>query len=137
MTTNRAPRARGARSLTQRTSLGHPVRGVDGRWFPWGWRFDPSLCNMRLSRRERNALVVIDDFPTDLSVYGVRGLGGNIRDWTSTENIEGSGPERRVSRVHRGGCWSSVARNCRAALRYWFVPAGVLDGVGFRLARSR
>ena len=29
------------------------ARGVDGRWFPWGQPFDPSLCNMRESRRER------------------------------------------------------------------------------------
>ena len=112
------------------------ARGVDGRLFPWGWRFDPSLCNMRLSRKERTSPVVIDDFVTDVSVYGVRGFGGNIRDWTSTENVEGSGPKRRVSRVRRGGCWNSDTCECRAASRNWSVPTYVLDYVGFRLARS-
>jgi len=112
------------------------ARGVDGRWYPWGWRFDPSLCNMRDSRKERTAPVVIDEFPRDVSVYGVRGLGGNIEDWTSSESVEGSGDSRRVARVYRGGHWSGTARGCRAANRNGSGPALVLTVLGFRLARS-
>jgi len=112
------------------------ARGVDGRWFPWGWRFDPSLTNMRLSRKARNSPVVIDEFAADVSVYGVRGLGGNVRDWTSTEHTEGTGPDRRVARVYRGGSWDVDARYCRAANRFWVEPTVVDDNVGFRLARS-
>ena len=112
------------------------ARGVDGRWYPWGWRFDPSLCNMRESRRERTAPVVVDEFPRDVSVYGVRGLAGNMEDWTSTEQFEGTGPARRVFRVRRGGGWDYEARYCRAAYRYGHVPTWCYDYLGIRLARS-
>ncbi len=113
------------------------ARGVDGRWYPWGWRFDPSLCNMRDSRKERPSPVVVVECPRDASVYGVRGLGGNIEDWTSTEDIEGTGDHRRVYRVNRGGCWDRAASYCRAACRWQLEPANVFDDRGFRLARSR
>ena len=112
------------------------ARGVDGRWFPWGWRFDPSLCNMRDSLEEPSTPVVIDAFPSDVSVYGVRGLGGNSRDWTSTEITEGTGDKRRVSRVVRGGGWGISERSCRAAYRNWSTATIVNDDTGFRLARS-
>src|SRR5262249_24652586 len=82
------------------------ARGVDGRWYPWGTRFAHSLCNIRGSRRERAAPVPVDEFPTDVSVYGVRGMGGNMRDWTATEVIEGEGAGVRVLRVLRGGAWN-------------------------------
>jgi len=112
-------------------------RGVDGRWFPWGWRFDPSLCNMQESRRERSGPVVIDEFATDVSVYGVRGLSGNLRDWTSSERVEGAGKNRRVCCVHRGGAWGLEAAYSRAAGRYWNVPTKVYTNIGFRPAKAR
>ena len=112
------------------------ARGVDGRWYPWGWRFDASLCNMRASRKERTTPVVVEEFPRDASVYGVRGLGGNVYDWTSTEDVEGTGESRRAHRVSRGGSWGGAARSCRAAYRWRFEPANVGDNRGFRLARS-
>ena len=112
------------------------ARGVDGRWFPWGWRFDASLCNMRESRRERTSLVTVDEYPGDVSVYGVRGLAGNAFDWTSTELVEGKGERQRVARAFRGGSWSNEARRSRAARRAWDVPTWINDGLGFRLARS-
>src|SRR5262249_35486512 len=87
---------------------GKAGRGVDGRCFPWGSQFDPSLCNMSQSRRERPAPVPVDEFPRDRSVYGVRGLAGNVRDWTGSEETEGTGDTRRVSRVNRGGNWIGV-----------------------------
>jgi len=67
------------------------ARGVDGRTYPWGLRFDPSLCNMRESLRARSAPVTVDEFPTDESIYMVRGMGGNGRDWTTTMVTEGEG----------------------------------------------
>ena len=104
-----------------------PVRAHQPNWTP---------TDGRESRKERNSPVPVDEFPTDVSVYGVRGLGGNIQGWTATEEVSGTGPARRVARVGRGGCWSSAARDCRAAFRLWVVPAVVLDVLGFRLARS-
>jgi len=112
------------------------ARGVDGRWYPWGWRFDPSLCNMRDSRKERPSPVVVEEFPGDVSVYGVRGLAGNTEDWTSSEDIQGTGDSRRVDRVLRGGGWSYAARRCRAAHRHGYVPTSVFANLGLRLARS-
>ena len=57
------------------------ARGVDGRWYPWGSRLDPSWCCMRDSHEGRALPAVVDSYPLDISPYGVRGLGGNSRDW--------------------------------------------------------
>jgi len=112
------------------------ARGVDGRWYPWGNAFDPSLCNMIRSRRERPWAVAVDAFPADVSVYGVRGLGGNVCDWTCTELIDGAGEGRWIRRVVRGGCWHYEARHCRTARRVRQAPDDVEGVIGFRLARS-
>jgi eukaryotic-like serine/threonine-protein kinase len=123
------------------------ARGVDGRWHPWGDRFDPALCNMRESRREGPGPVVVDAFPTDVSVYGVRGMAGNVRDWTSTTMAEGVVEHDEVAelgyrrwrdahdtRVVRGGAWSPLIP--RVTDRYWLDPSIVLGFIGFRLAHS-
>jgi len=92
------------------------------------------------------------EFPRDVSVYGVRGFGGNVEEWTSTEATQGAGDGRqrtgdlppceiiewgRVVRVARGGTWLRAAPSCRAADRLWYSSTGVGDDAGFRLARSR
>ena len=109
-------------------------RGVDGRWFPWGWRFDPTLCNMEESRRERPAPVPIDEFPTDRSVYGIRGTAGNVQEWTATERVEGEGSSARTGRVVRGGAWQSVRSHVRCAARYDYAAETTSDIIGFRIA---
>ncbi|MFC2172708.1 SUMF1/EgtB/PvdO family nonheme iron enzyme, partial [Acidobacteriota bacterium] len=112
------------------------ARGVDGRWFPWGWRFDASLCNKRGSLRERVTIVPVSDFATDVSVYGARGMGGNVRELTSTERIKGEseGASRMV--VARGGSWDFPIILCRAACRGEIHPLAVSYHIGFRLTRS-
>ncbi|WP_428262523.1 protein kinase domain-containing protein [Haliangium sp.] len=112
------------------------ARGVDGRWFPWGSRFDASLCNTRESRKDRPALAPVDEFETDASVYGVRGMSGNIRDWTATESIQGEGEAKHSYRVVRGGAWYGGRISARCADRFWFEPGHVYFFVGFRLART-
>ena len=110
------------------------ARGVDGRWFPWGNRFDPSLGNMRQSRRERPAVVPVAEFPKDVSVYSARGFAGNMRDWTATEETVGTGSEARVVRVVRGGTWLSPSVQSRCAYRGFAEPIDVYPNIGFRLA---
>jgi serine/threonine-protein kinase len=129
------------------------ARGVDGRFFPWGDAFDPSWACLRGSLRGRSLLQVVDSFPVDVSAYGVRGMGGNMRDWCS-EVFAPEGPplvgERVVAagdaaasgaavgadRVFRGGSWYDVPGYARVARRFGFEPGGRYGGLGFRLART-
>ena len=112
------------------------ARGVDGRAYPWGSRFDTSLCNTQESLRDRPSPVPVDSFPSDASIYGVRGLGGNLRDWTSTESTEGEGERARATRVVRGGSWVNAEVYARSASRYSAVPGLVIDFLGFRLVKE-
>ena len=111
------------------------ARGVDGRPYPWGHRFDASLCNMSSSLEEGPSPQASDRFETDVSIYGVRGCAGNIRDWTASglgELERGS----RDTRVVRGGAFNLPANITRSANRFWLAPNFVLNYVGFRLACS-
>jgi serine/threonine-protein kinase len=109
------------------------ARGVDGRWFPWGKRFDASLCNMRDSLEGGPAPQAVDAFPGDVSVYGMQGAAGNIRDWTATAMDTGSSAGLRIV---RGGSWNLDQNVTRVAHRFWLEAHRVFDYVGFRLACS-
>src|SRR5207237_10772553 len=97
---------------------------------------DARLCNMQTSRRERPFPVAVDAYHRDLSVYGVRGLAGNARQWTATEEVQGTGTTRHAFRVIRGGHWNGTVRFSRSACRGWDAPIFVSDLLGFRLAAS-
>jgi len=104
------------------------ARGVDGRCYPWGDRFDASLCNMAQSGRSRPCPATIDEFAEDLSVYGMRGAAGNVREWTV---------RRPGSARLRGGSWASSSDDCRLDQRRRQRPDEVAAATGFRLAFSR
>ncbi|MFC2174089.1 formylglycine-generating enzyme family protein, partial [Acidobacteriota bacterium] len=106
-------------------------RGVDGRRYPWGNRFDASLCNMSVSFSRPPRPAPIDAFPADSSVYGVRGMAGNISEWTSTR-IQAPGGKMKC--VVRGGHYQASPEGCSASYREWRDPAAPGDTVGFRLA---
>ncbi|MFC2172036.1 SUMF1/EgtB/PvdO family nonheme iron enzyme [Acidobacteriota bacterium] len=112
------------------------ARGVDGRWFPWGNRFDPCLCNMKDSRQDKMCYASVDTFPTDISVYGIRGMGGNIRDWTATEEKQEEKEDPWGTRVVKGGGWFNPETLCRSCFRGSFDLGFVNDNFGFRLVRS-
>jgi serine/threonine-protein kinase len=97
----------------------------------------------------------VDSFPVDESVYGVRGLAGNVGDWcadryrregppTDGEVVASPEPHDGVLlddasagsdavRVLRGGEWSGAARRARAAYRSRAAPNLRLENLGFRL----
>jgi serine/threonine-protein kinase len=127
------------------------ARGVDGRFFPWGDGFDASRCCMRDSHKGQRLPTKVDTFPLDESPYGVRGMAGNVMDWTETEYkekgplIQGGRvvPERRSSagddvsyRVLRGGNWSENQKSSRTAPRGYSYSSSRSSTNGFRLAHT-
>lgn len=125
------------------------ARSVDGRLFPWGRFLDPTFCCMRESHAGRWLPASVSAFPADESVYGVRGLSGNVGDWCLDDyRAEGhtlDGEVVRVEdlnladtspRIHRGGRWSGMARGARSATRMSSDPRVRTSALGFRLFRS-
>ena len=106
------------------------ARGADGRFFPWGDRFDPTFCKMRLSRSGPPRPEHIGAFPVDTSPYDVRDMAGTCREWTRYVDPGEEGL------VIRGGSWTSPAEDCRAARRCPENPDFSSLDVGFRLVRE-
>ena len=106
--------------------------GVDGRCFPWGDRFDATLCKMLHSREGRPQPEPVGAFPTDISPYGVRDMAGGARDWCGDPTYGGDAKRRPV----RGGSWLTHPRVCRTGSRFGGVPWSVNSYFGFRLVRE-
>jgi serine/threonine-protein kinase len=127
------------------------ARGTDGRFYPWGDRFDPTFCHMRESRPFAQQPEPVGMFPPDESPYGVRDMAGGVREWMgdihgshsaealaadaepSPDTPRGETPMRRV----RSGAWNVDSRWARAASRgagHFALTRGT--GLGFRVAKS-
>ena len=138
--------------LPQELQWEKSARGVDGRTFVWGNGFDPSYCCTRNSHRQRALPGVVQDFPTDESIYGVRGLSGNVMDWIDNawdpeelgasfgwETYKVSHNEAHVlnfSVVIRGGSWNHSEKSACVTSRYGLNPSCVRNNIGFRLVRK-
>ena len=113
------------------------ARGVDGRWYVWGDAFDPSYCHTTDSHKGRRLPTVVNSYPIDESVYGVRGLAGNMMDLTSSlYRASWDENELRSHRVLRGGCWGYVARYSRISNRTKSSPSYSNLNLGFRIFRK-
>jgi formylglycine-generating enzyme required for sulfatase activity len=85
------------------------ARGVDGRLFPWGFRFDPALTYSYQARWHGDGdqagsilfLEPVGRFPTDESPYGVRDLAGGA----SEVNRDRVTPSIPGWTAVRGGAW--------------------------------
>ncbi|NIM14207.1 MAG: SUMF1/EgtB/PvdO family nonheme iron enzyme [Candidatus Aminicenantes bacterium] len=114
--------------------------GTDGREYPWGNKFDKSMCNSGESGLGRTSPVGI--FPGGASPYGCYDMAGNVwewcADWYDGKYYHDSpaknprGPTDGSGRVFRGGRGSR--QGCRASYRDWNAPVG-RGALGFRLAR--
>ena len=124
------------------------TRGVDGRFFPWGYHFDATWACMLASHPGETARVEVDAFAGDESPYGMRGGAGNTRDlcmneWTLSGPAMTDGrfalthadPADDAYRAVRGGAWSSVESHCRAAARFVLRPSQERSTTGIRLVR--
>ena len=62
-------------------------------------------------------------------------INGDSR-YQSTDTTNPSGSEMGSFRIKRGGSWYSTAKLSRVSSRSSFDPEGVLDDLGFRIARA-
>ena len=63
------------------------ARGVDGRLYTWGNRFDPDRANVvgLPDKGQRFDLRSVNSFPNGRSPFGVLDMVGNAGDWVDTE----------------------------------------------------
>jgi hypothetical protein len=123
------------------------ARGFDGRLFPWGDEVDLSVVNCADSwsdhplityaawREERGhgrlarALPgPVDAHPGNTSPFGVRELGGNVWEWTSTVL------ETLNEAVVCGGSFDNPYRAVQASSKGTYRRGGASNVVGFRCA---
>jgi len=116
------------------------ARGTDGRRFPWGHRWDATFARTRTSAEGAPEAAPVTSYPTDTSVYGVRGLGGNVREWCLND-FQKEGPANHqvrpepgsgVYRMVRGSCYADT-RPLPVATRLVGDPTGAYRLFGFRL----
>lgn len=106
------------------------ARGVDGRTWPWGDTFDPAFARVRENAGAHPLPARVEEFPLDVSVYGVRGCAGNVREWCADLYDAGG------ARVVRGGAFYFQLGGARPSARMPLLPDVPSETVGFRLARS-
>lgn len=118
------------------------VRSGVARLYPWGDTFDPSRANT--SESGKHGTTAVGSYPTGASLYGAEEMAGNVWEWTHSlykpyPYTQSDGREVENStgnRVLRGGSWSDLSPDARAAYRFQ-GGAGYLDvGSGFRLVLS-
>jgi serine/threonine-protein kinase len=124
------------------------ARGADARLCPWGDYLDATFACTLDSHTAKPARASVKSYPIDESVYGIRGLAGNSRDWCG--NVwRREGPAVTDGRLEveavlhdtgfralRGGAWCSPLVASRSAGRFGGPPAVRRMTTGARLARS-
>jgi len=118
------------------------ARGMYGRRYPWGEE-QPRIKFVNVNN-EYGTTTTVGLFPYGASVYGVLGMGGNVRewvlDWYNPKYYQISpfsnpfGPETGEKKVLKGACFSDEIRYCRSSNRLAHEPGSPGAVRGFRCA---
>jgi serine/threonine-protein kinase len=125
--------------LPSRDEWERAARGADGRFFPWGNRFDPGLSVNR-NRKFDWLLDASGGFEhRDESPFGILDLGGSREEWTrevATSTKVADGVQRSFFKC--GGHWQTGAEIAfRTASRKEAGETGASSPQGFRLLVRR
>ncbi len=107
------------------------ARGADGRFYPWGNKFESTYCNNSISREGEPTLEPVGAYPTDRSPFGVRDMAGGVKEW-----LETPGGSATQSFMLRGGSWAQFSSAARAASRFGDSAWTTSYFYGLRLASS-
>jgi formylglycine-generating enzyme required for sulfatase activity len=120
------------------------ARGVDRRRYPWGDFCDPTWTNVSNATDQRPALTDTERWPEDVSLYGVLGMTGNVREMCGDlSRREGPLPhvvpefsDEPGQRFVRGGAYTVSHTQAASAGRVVIAETSRYPSIGFRLARS-
>lgn len=122
------------------------MRGVDGRLWPWGNRYDELATNGGSSRDGFEVTAPVGSFKGDVSSFGVADGAGNVMEWVADWYGEDAyrdpaernprGPGHGMFRVLRGGGYTSHGTDVRITSRSKMVPDFRDETIGFRCAIS-
>lgn len=116
------------------------ARGMDGRLYPWGNRFDPKALN----HKSRDTTPVGQFSPQGDSPFGCADMAGNVWEWTSSlfwsypyrPDDGREDPFSPGTRVLRGGSYHNTRNHFRCANRVYTQPTKGDDDFGFRIVLS-
>lgn len=107
------------------------ARGERGALYPWGDLYREGRANTWEERRQ--GPVSVHEYMGDESPYRVRGMAGNVAEWTSTHVQLWS---QEVRGVVKGGAWVLDGREWTLGSEVLAPPYGYFNYVGFRCAKS-
>ena len=103
------------------------ARGESGDYFPWGNDWQPEGTNY--GQTGLNYTSEIASFPLSKSLYGVEDMAGNVFEYTSTLEQQGS------RAVMKGCSWDDLPGFCRAAYKHTRPVDSRHILFGFRLVK--
>ena len=123
--------------LTTELEWERAARGLDGRIYPYGNKFDPAKGNTGETGIGQTSAVGV--FPMGASPDGVMDMSGNVWQWCLTPNKSSEMVAVDIdlstddSRPLRGGSWFYDLGVARAVARYGLNPDNRNNFVGLRL----
>jgi hypothetical protein len=107
-------------------------QGDDERAYPWGDKFDSTLCNLRESKI--GGPTPVTKYPDSASPFGVVDMIGNVWEWClNPAVVTGNDGEKVCHYAVRGGAFFSTPDRSRLPLRFHLDPMTRYASIGFRV----
>ena len=130
------------------------ARGIDGRLYPWGKRFESHRLNCAEGDQTVNSTTPVGIYPLGESPYKCMDMAGNVWEWTISlwgkdwkepefryhyrpgDGRENLIADKEIFRVFRGGSYREDQYYARCSCRFRLLPGDLRSRLGFRVVVS-